>query len=125
MSFSILGLVLLLSIGGIIVCVSLTIETVVAWIQSRTKKGLHARMEWMRNDRLQMQRLLFSEKKLGQWTTDSSDKVPTTVEGDDKFVGVADNLDDDGMKKGRPYEDRGAEAHMLQKVRHSRAYQAL
>lgn len=125
MSFSILGLVLLLSIGGVIICVSLTIDTVVAWIQFRTKKGLHARMEWMRNDRLQMQRLLFSEKKLGQWTTDSSEKVPTTVEGDDRFVGVADNLDDDGMKEGRPCEDYGSEAHMLQNFGHGRAYQAL
>ncbi|KAK5103630.1 hypothetical protein LTS08_003048 [Lithohypha guttulata] len=90
MSFSVLGLAILFVIGGAIIFLSMTIDTVVGYIQHKTGKGLHARMEWIVNDKLQMQRMLHREMKLGQWHEGTS-RIPVTVGyGEQKFSGPAE-----------------------------------
>lgn len=86
MSFSVLGMSILLCLGVLIILVSFSVDTVVGWIQLKLNKGLHARMEWLVTDRLVMQQLLYQEMGQGHW--DVSLGVPVTARSD-KFVGVA------------------------------------
>lgn len=91
MSFSIFGMGILFGIGGLIILLALCLDTVVGFIQVKMGKGLHARMQWLLDDKLQMQRLLFDEMKLGAWE-DGYARVPTTDKktGFQTFVGPAD-----------------------------------
>lgn len=89
-SFSVLGLAILLGLGGIIIISSLVIDTIVGYIQLWSGRGLHARMEWITGDKLQMQRLLLREMRIGQWNDDVTQKIPTTTGRDQVFSGVAD-----------------------------------
>jgi len=114
MSFSVLGLALLFVLGGIIILTSLTIDTIVGYIQYKTGKGLHARMEWLTNDKLQLQRLLFQEMKLGNWSDDPEHKIPITTVRDDKFVSVADKHVDFLMRERRSGEEDGAGVQFIQ-----------
>ncbi|RVX70100.1 hypothetical protein B0A52_06272 [Exophiala mesophila] len=86
MSFSVLGMSILLCLGVLIIFTSFSIDTVVAWIQLKLSKGLHPRMEWLVTDRLVMQQLLYQEMGQSHW--DVSLVVPVTTRPD-KFVGVA------------------------------------
>lgn len=122
MSFSVIGLALLFGIGGVIIFLSLTMDTVVGYLQYKTGRGLHARSEWLTNDRLQMQRLLFQELKLGRWTEDPGEKVPTTIARDDRFVGVADRHVDVLMKRDRISEEDGAGVHFIQEYPTPKTY---
>lgn len=91
MSFSVVGLAILFILGGIIILLSLILDTLAGYIQQKLGHGLHARMEWLVNDKLQMQRMLHSQLKLGQWH-DVVEKVPITVGyGDHKFMGPAEH----------------------------------
>lgn len=90
-SFSILGLAILFIVGGLIIFTSLTIDTVIGYIQQKSGKGLHARMEWLVNDKLQTHMMLMRELRLGQWYTAGIQGIPTTVGGAQKFWGPAEN----------------------------------
>lgn len=57
-SFSILGMIILFVCGGFIIIVSAFIDTFVGWIQHRFGWGLHARMCWLLDDKLQLHRFL-------------------------------------------------------------------
>lgn len=98
MSFSILGMSVLFGIGGFIIILALCLDSIVGYIQLKLGKGLHARMQWLLDDKLQMQRLLFDEMKLGIWE-DGYAKVPTTdkKDGFQAFVGPADRHVSDQM----------------------------
>lgn len=89
-SFSVEGLVVLFVLGGIIIFTSLSIDTVVGYIQTKTGFGEHKRMEWLVNDRLHMQRLLLKELKLGQWHDGLDKKIPVTINGEQRFSGPAE-----------------------------------
>ena len=89
MSFSVLGLVLLFGIGFLIIIISMTMEMVVGWIQTRFKTGLHAWAEWRVNDKLQMQRLLFEATGHGRWDDGFVQSVPVTGK-DQAFPGPAE-----------------------------------
>jgi hypothetical protein len=59
-SFSVLGVAIILTVGGFIIATSLVLDTVVGWLQSRFKKGEYARLNWILDDKLQLQRLVSS-----------------------------------------------------------------
>lgn len=82
MSFSIIGMAVLLGLGATIVLISFSVDTVVGWLQLRYGMGLHARMEWYLNDKMEMQRLLYEEMGQGHW--DDSKSVPVTA-WEDRF----------------------------------------
>ena len=77
-SFSILGMVVLFSIGGLIIILSLFVDTIVGWIQQKFNIGMHARMCWLLDDKLQLHRYLNQELGHGQWTEDF-ESMPSTV----------------------------------------------
>lgn len=77
-SFSILGMVILFSIGGLIILLSLLIDVIVGWVQQKFNIGTHARMCWLLDDKLQLHRYLNQELGHGQWTEDY-ENMPATV----------------------------------------------
>ena len=59
-SFSVLGVAIILSVGGFIILTSLVLDTIVGFIQHRYGKGQHARLNWILDDKLQLQRMVRS-----------------------------------------------------------------
>lgn len=53
-SFSLLGIVIILSVGGLIILVSLWLETVVGWVQRRWGRGEAKRSQWENDEKLQL-----------------------------------------------------------------------
>lgn len=86
-SFSVLGMVVLFAIGGLIIIVSLCIDTLVGWIQQRFGIGTHARMCWLLDDKLQLHRYLNQELGNGHWSQ-VYNSVPNTT-SHDKFGTLA------------------------------------
>ncbi|KAI9779283.1 MAG: hypothetical protein M1816_003623 [Peltula sp. TS41687] len=80
-SFSTLGLVILLSVGGLIIIISFFLEFLVEWIQRRKNLGIYQRLEWVTNDTLQLQRLAHEELGFGTWSRTAEDH-PVTAPGE-------------------------------------------
>ena len=100
-SFSVLGLAVLFIAGGLIILASLTMDTVIGFIQNKTKHGAHARMEWIIHDKLQMQRMLYRDMGLGVWH-EGTQKIPVTAgrENWQCFPGPAEReLDDEDVNR--------------------------
>jgi hypothetical protein len=57
-SFSVLGVALILSVGGFIIVTSLVLDTIVGWLQKKYNIGEHARKNWISDEKLQLQRLV-------------------------------------------------------------------
>jgi hypothetical protein len=57
-SFSVLGVAVILSVGGFIIFMSLILDTIVGFIQRTFNKGQHARLNWILDDKLQLQRMV-------------------------------------------------------------------
>ncbi|KAF2802620.1 uncharacterized protein BDZ99DRAFT_371732, partial [Mytilinidion resinicola] len=89
-NFSILGLSLTFTIGGLIVIASYMAEPLTQCVQKRRKLNGYARLEWISNDMLQLQRLAHEELGLGQWSR-ATDDIPVTKVGD--MLGVLDFSD--------------------------------
>ncbi|KAF2142260.1 uncharacterized protein K452DRAFT_200233, partial [Aplosporella prunicola CBS 121167] len=80
-SFSVLGLVILLSVGTLVIVVSYCIESIAETVQKRKNWDTYSRLEWIANDTLQLQRLAHEELGLGTWSvTDGSN--PITKKGE-------------------------------------------
>lgn len=90
MSFSILGMIILFGVGIFIVLFSFAHDTIVGFIQTRYKIGLHAWAEWQVTERLQMHRLLFESQNLGQWEDGWFKTMPVTQKDSETFIGLTD-----------------------------------
>lgn len=112
MSFSVLGIAILVGLGIIIVLLSFSLDTVVGWLQKKTGKGLHAQMEWRLNDKLELQRLLYEEMHQGHW--DDSKSVPVTAWGD-RLSSVAER-ERKRLETKRSASDTGISMEMAQQV---------
>ncbi|KAJ9608181.1 hypothetical protein H2200_007169 [Cladophialophora chaetospira] len=69
-SFSVLGVVIILSVGGAIVLTYLILEPVVGWIQRRFHWGEFKRIRWIMDDKFQVQRMAFEGACMpggGEW----------------------------------------------------------
>lgn len=66
-SFSVLGLAIVFSVGGVIIATSLILEMLVGWLQTLLGKGTTKKLAWAQDDKLQMQRLVFERAGLGMW----------------------------------------------------------
>ncbi|KAI8954984.1 hypothetical protein F4801DRAFT_530677 [Xylaria longipes] len=77
-SFSVLGLSLLLAGGLLVVSVSLSIEHIARFLQRYAKLHPYSRLEWVSNGTLQLQRLAHEELGFGEWTG-ADETVPTTA----------------------------------------------
>jgi hypothetical protein len=57
-SFSVLGVAIILTVGGFIIVTSLVLDTIVSFIQRWLETGQHARLNWILDDKLQLQRMV-------------------------------------------------------------------
>lgn len=83
-SFSVLGLAIILAIGGTIILISLILDSVVGFCQRKFGKGEYARLNWILDDKFQLQRMVFEEVGMGTW--DLQGTIPVTAKGE-KFGG--------------------------------------
>lgn len=91
-SFSVIGLIIVLAIGGSIIVSSFWIDIFVGYVQRLSHKGVYKSTQWLLDDKLQLQRMIYEKENLGKW--DKCDtKVPMTTERIDQ-MGIIYQLGD-------------------------------
>lgn len=76
-SFSILGLAIILTIGGSCVGINLCLDSIVATFDKRFNRDPYKALEWKTDGLLQLQRHAYEGRGIGQWV-DVSANVPVT-----------------------------------------------
>jgi hypothetical protein len=66
-SFSVLGLSLTLFLGLLLIALNLILPKTVAYLQTRTGKGMHKRLEWIESSSFQLQRMAAEGRGIGPW----------------------------------------------------------
>ncbi|KAB2570289.1 Cytochrome p450 [Lasiodiplodia theobromae] len=105
MNFSIFGMAIIFSVGGLIIIASYTIEPFVGWLQKRRRLDSYSRLEWCTNETTQLQRLANEEIGLGVWDR-IDETIPVTGRGD--LLAVLDLTDPKHPRLRAPpvpYED--------------------
>ncbi|KAL8850033.1 MAG: hypothetical protein Q9198_011121 [Flavoplaca austrocitrina] len=82
-SFSVLGVAVILIIGTILIITSWTLDTCVRSIRGKKKSNQYKSLQWIVDEKLQLQRLAYEEAGQGHWREGAS-TVPLT-EKDDKI----------------------------------------
>lgn len=114
MNFSIFGMTIIFSVGGLIIIASYTIEPFVAWVQRRRKLDSYSRLEWCTNETIQLQRLANEEIGLGVWDR-TDETIPVT--GQDDSLAVLDLTDPKHPRLRAPPVSYEEEFHVgLQKI---------
>lgn len=98
-NFSVLGLALVLTIGSALVLTNLVLDRVVGYIQQRYQTGNHRRLQWIVDEKLQLQRLAFEEAGMGTWAGGAA-AVPVTRLGE-RF-GIPRNANPDHPRLREP-----------------------
>lgn len=98
-SFSVLGLMIIFTVGGLIISMSLTIIPIIDWIREKSDVAEYKRRTWLLDDMLQLQRMFFSELGLGTWS--GTDGLVPTTSTEDRF--------EFGNKHGTVIEERPIE----------------
>jgi hypothetical protein len=80
MSFSVLGLIVVFVVGGFIILTSFVLDIVVGWWQNLFNKGETKKLDWLLDDKLLLQRMLFEGSGLGSWQSGTGFPVTTTPE---------------------------------------------
>lgn len=94
-SFSILGLALVLVIGSILILTYLILDTVVGYFQKKKHIGRHRRLKWILDENLQLQRLAYEAAEMGNWSGGTA-AVPVTKPGE--TFELPSNIDQDHPK---------------------------
>ena len=76
-SFSLVGVVIILVIGGLILFVSFYIDTFTGFVLRRIGKEYKAQ-QWILDEKLQLQRMTYEKANIGNWR-DCDSKVPVTT----------------------------------------------
>ena len=80
MSFSLLGVCLILVFGGIIIISSFVMDTVGARLQRRIGRDEQGPQEWIANEKLQLQRIAYERAGQGTWCA-RTHMIPVTEAG--------------------------------------------
>lgn len=91
-SFSVLGLLLILVIGTIIITISLSLSTIVGRWRSFKRSNEFKQLQWILDDILQLYRLAYEEAGQGRWVY-RGDSVPVTKVGD--VIGIPEDANKD------------------------------
>ena len=78
-SYSILGLSILIGLCGLLIIISVTIESFTGWVGKKVEKGNYQQLEWMSNNTLQLQRFAHEELGCGTWV---GENIPITTAGE-------------------------------------------
>lgn len=89
-SFSVLGVAIILIVGTILIVTSLILDTLMQFIRAKTGTNQYKSLQWIVDGKLQLQRLAYEEAGQGHWSEGSS-AVPLTAK-DDK-IGLPRNAD--------------------------------
>jgi hypothetical protein len=95
MNFSVLGIVLILTIGGLIIIAGLCVDTVVGWLRKKYRKDEWKSQQWNAEETLALQRAAY--EGLGLWG--DGQEVPSSlvfVTAEKSGVTVARTDPDDG-----------------------------
>jgi hypothetical protein len=87
-SFSVLGLALILIIGTLLILTSFVLETVVGWL------GLKDYRNWILDDKMQLQRMVFEARGVRWVNTEQA--LPVTEAGE-RFPGVATSTESQAL----------------------------
>jgi hypothetical protein len=80
-SFSVLGLIIVFTVGGLLIGLGYTLELLAECASKRWRRGTYRRLEWSTNGTLQLQRLAHEEAGWGAWAA-TTDFVPVAQDGD-------------------------------------------
>ena len=106
-SFSVLGIVIILVVSGLIIFVSFFIDTLVGSLQRISGKGLHKATQWLLDDKLQLQRMVYEKSDIGPWTNCDA-QVPVTTKKMEN-MGIISSLGrDEHPTYGRGYAEPSA-----------------
>ncbi|KAL8768303.1 MAG: hypothetical protein Q9209_005442 [Squamulea sp. 1 TL-2023] len=83
LSFSVLGVSIILSLGSLLIFTALTLDILVGYTRRKSGWKIHKRLQWAIDEKLQLQRLAFEEAGQGNWTG-GVEAVPVTAK-DQKF----------------------------------------
>lgn len=89
-SFSVLGVSIILILGGIFILTSLVIDTLVGFIRRTFHWKEHKSLQWTLDEKLQLQRSAYEEAGQGHWSG-GANSVPVTEKGD--RIGVPKDVD--------------------------------
>lgn len=77
LSFSVLGVSIILILGGLLIFTALVLDTLVGLIRRSSHREDHKSVQWAVDEKLQLQRLAFEGAGQGRWAG-GTDAVPTT-----------------------------------------------
>lgn len=90
MSFSVLGLSIILIVGGLLILVSLVLDPLVNLLRNRLHWQDFKRVHWIVDEKLQLQRLAYEEAKQGIWR--GGDRAVPVIRAID-VLGLLDDTD--------------------------------
>lgn len=111
-SFSVLGVAIILILGTALIATSLVLPTVIGLLRRWLKWKDYKRLQWTLDANLQLQRLAYEEAGQGHWTGGAS-SVPVTKNRD--LIGLPEGIDVTHPRLGRvrrSSESGGADATM-------------
>lgn len=65
-SFSVIGFTIVLAFGSFIIVLSFSIAILVNFIQRRSRKDMHKSTQWLLDDKLQLQRMIYEKPDVGR-----------------------------------------------------------
>ena len=90
LSFSVLGVAIILILGGLFIFISLILDPVIGFLRQRFNWHDHKRLQWAVDEKLQLQRLAFEGAGQGRWKG-GVESIPTTLSSREELVGFGDN----------------------------------
>ena len=85
LSFSVLGVSIILSVGFLFIVTALILDTAVGFFRQTLDRNDHKRLQWAADEKLQLQRMAFEEAGQGEWTG-GMDAVPMMGAG--RLIGL-------------------------------------
>ena len=90
LSFSVLGVSIILVLGCLFIITALVLDSAVGVLRRRFDRNDHKRLQWASDEKLQLQRMAFEQTGQGTWTG-RTDAVPMTGAGN--LVGIGSEPD--------------------------------
>jgi hypothetical protein len=79
LNFSVLGIALIVSLCTFIIWLSFVIDTATGWVQRWLHRGEDRRLQWLLEDKLQLQRMAYVGANQGKWEG-HAESVPVTTD---------------------------------------------
>ena len=106
-SFSVLGILIILVIGGLIIFVSFFIDKLVRSLQRVSGMGVYKGTQWQLDDILQLQRMVYEKADIGTWTNCDA-RVPVTTKKMENMGIISSVRGDEHLTYTRGYAEPSA-----------------